>query len=85
MNILCVGGPADGRRVVIPDGVKHYEVAEPAPISSVWKSAPLDVKIHRYNFFDIHPVTRASVFAHESLTPTQIMEALMDGYREEKP
>ena len=86
MNVLCVGGIAHGRRVVLPDEKKHYEVSRLTPISLREDTVPEIVvqRIDRYNLFPIHPVTRAVVFALESLTPTQVMEMLMDGYREEK-
>lgn len=85
MNCLLVGGAADGRRVVIPDGKKHYDVAIYEKISIERDLLePIRYEVQHYNFFELHPVTRAVIFAHESLTPTQIMEALMDGYRQEK-
>lgn len=85
INALCVGGPADGRRVTLPDGKKRYDVVVHQPITlEALKPEPMLARIERYNFFEIHPVTRAVVFAHEDLTPTQIMQALMDGYRHER-
>ena len=62
--------------VAIYDGTYFLDLAITAE--------PAKFNVERYNKFYLHPVSRATIFAHESLTPTQIMEALMDGYREEK-
>lgn len=86
MNVLCIGGPADGRRVVLPEGKMHYEVVKTqrVDLSQVLSTEPFVAETYHYNLFHIHPVTRATVFALESLTPTEVMEMLMDGYRVEK-
>ena len=86
MSVLCVGGPVDGRRVVLPDNQARYEVVEREKgsftVIELMKSTIY--KRHGYNLFRLHPVTRAALFAHEDLTPTQIMERLMDRYPPER-
>jgi hypothetical protein len=81
MNVLCVGGPVDGRRVVLQDGQRHYDLAE---MDKRLNPERLPYVKHRYNLYPLHPVTRAVIFAYEKLTPTEVLEALMEGYHEEK-
>ena len=44
---------------------------------------PVKNEIHHYFLFRLHPVTRAVIFAHEDLTPTKILERLLECYRPE--
>jgi len=85
VNAVLVGGIGDGRRVVVRDDQTRYELV---PLQRVNLSfdrvpEPLVYTVHRYNLFRLHPVTRAVIFAHEDLTPTQIMERLLEGYSPE--
>ena len=83
MNAILVGGAGDGTRIVLQDHITRYDLA-------VWQKMDLRVdmipkpfypEIQHYNLFRLHPVTRAVIFAHKDLTPTQIMERLLDCYR----
>lgn len=94
MNVLLVGGPADGRRVVVADKERHYDVVVLLPLNPKLDLTPqpVEYRLHRYNWFPIrvsspdarHPVTHVTVFAYHELTPTEILEALIDGYRAER-
>ena len=83
MNVILVGGAGDGGRLVLPDGQTRYELmvynklSIAAPVSA---TEPLIYETQHYNLFPVHPVTRAVVFALETLTPTQIMERLLEHY-----
>jgi hypothetical protein len=59
-----------------------YEVMELLPISLEINALPEPVmpRKYQYNFFRLHPVTRAAVFAYVELTPTDVMERLIDSY-----
>lgn len=82
MNAVLVGGPGDGRLIVLPDNQTRYEMVETEPVRLTVDLVPEPIayKRHGYNLFRLHPVTRAVLFAHEDLTPTQIMERLLENY-----
>ena len=82
MNAVLVGGVGDGRRIVLKDGQERYDLAVYRAVQAkiTQEMTPVVIEVQHYNLFRIHPVTRAVVFAHEVLTPTQIMERLLDGY-----
>lgn len=87
MNIILVGGPGDGRRVVVPNGQTRYEVVEhrhllPAQAPALFE--PVIYDKHLYSLFKLHPKTRVVVFAYEHLDPTQTLERLLEGYRPEE-
>lgn len=84
MNVILVGGARDGEHVVLPDGQTRLEVMvynKTSLASTPLSPEPLIYRTEHYNLFRLHPVTRAMVFALESLTPTEIMERLLAGYR----
>ena len=84
MNIILVGGAGDGGRLVIEDGQTRYDLAVYQRMELERERAdsiePVVYEVQHYNLFRLHPVTRAVIFAHESLTPTDIMERLLEGY-----
>ena len=87
MNAVFIGGCGDGRRIVLPDDKTRYEVTKYEPLRSSMNPRPeelVPVERHVYNLFRLHPMTRAVVFAYEALTPTEIMERLLDGYHPPK-
>jgi hypothetical protein len=89
MNVILVGGTQDGLRIVLPEGQMRHEVVVyesmrvNANLSTI-SDIPVIYTKQCYNLFQLHPVTRVVIFAHEALTPTQIMERLLDGYAPKK-
>jgi hypothetical protein len=88
MDAVLVGGPADGRRVSVELNQMYYlvPVFEGVPVVNAIVATFKAFEVHRerYDLFRVHPATRVAVFAHASLTPEQIMERLIEGYRQER-
>lgn len=82
MNVVLVGGAGDGTRIVLPDGRTRHDVAVLLKRTTVLDALPEHVQheVHHYSLFRLHPVTRAVVFAHDELTPMQILERLLEHY-----
>ncbi len=82
INVVLVGGAGDGRRIILPDNQMHYTLIkrEQMTLSMTESTEPISYETQRYDLFRLHPVTRAVVFAYTELTPTQIMERLLEGY-----
>lgn len=84
MNVVLVGGAGDGGRLVLADDQMHYDLAvyEQMAVTkaSVEDLTPPVHHVEHYCLFRLHPATRAVIFAHEKLTPTDVMERLLEGY-----
>ena len=87
MNAILVGGAGDGTKIVLPDGTTRYDSVVQNKTDTHWGMTPerTEYEVQHYNLFRLHPVTRAVIFAHEDLTPTQIMERLLECYRPAAP
>jgi hypothetical protein len=83
VNVLFVGGVADGRRETIEDGRTTWECVSYSHAALALSNEDMIHQVYhleRYNLFPLFYDTRAVVFAHESLTPTEVLELLLDGY-----
>ena len=90
MNVLLVGGPADGRRCIARPGMHVISVARlPRAIASPFDRPPTeDTLTYTIENYWIHPLCerggeRLYVGLHESLNPDNLLAHLMNGYRHE--
>lgn len=84
---VLVGGPADGRRMEIPDHVMGVWIVE-RPVLKVTQwvpepSNPVEVKHHQYlrEFFST-PAKQRSIFRWSEIDLDQMSDMLLEGYME---
>lgn len=90
MNVLLVGGPADGRRCTARQGMQEIHVARlPRAIMARLDHPPteetLTYRVERYLTYPIceRSGERFYVGLHESLNPDNLLAHLIAGYRHE--
>lgn len=84
---LFIGGAADGRRLSVPEGAEHWEVAVRPPLQ-VGMNAPVLSPDHFEVRKEIYDEMRFRggntsywVFAQRGLSADEVMGRLIDGYR----
>lgn len=90
MNVLLVGGPADGRRCTAYAGMQVISVARlPRAIVSRLDRPPTEATLtYHVENYQIYPLCerggeRLYVGLHESLNPHNLLAHLMAGYKHE--
>ncbi len=88
-TVLLIGGPRDGARVTVYTDARDYcvRVAKLEPIPPTQPPLPVSeviaTTLHVYRREHIHFPDHgtATFFIHESLSPRQAMEKLLEGYK----
>lgn len=91
MNVLLVGGPADGRRCVVSPGMRWLRVARLSRTVAYRLDYPpqeLSTTPVRDENYELYPVAGRDgehlyVGLHESLNPDNLLAHLVAGYRHE--
>ena len=87
-TFLCIGGPADGQRHVMPTGQVSFQVEERLPVPEAPASdlGPTllgypTTATHRYNRYTIHGHDSCfRVWLHERSNPDDAFKRLIDCY-----
>lgn len=90
MNLLLVGGPADGRRCNVRPGMRWFQVAR-LPTSRATRldymhpESTAVALTENYELWPVHERSGESMYVglHESLNPDNLLAHLVAGYRHE--
>lgn len=89
INALFIGGPADGRRMLLTDNIRQVTVPEiPDFEAMLLMSTPPDVipttietKYHRHDLLGLPGI---AIFTVGEMATINIVEYLIDGYKKEE-
>jgi hypothetical protein len=83
---VLIGGPCDGRRVAVHDGVKYLLSHAPRPteaLSYTEAVQPANAVSHNTRYREFWGAPGLSCMCPEGMTQAAAMKALIEGYRHE--
>ena len=81
-EVLFIGGPADGRRLLVPDDIGSWKVAADIELHAVpyMRHEPIRIVMYKREYLYYDSKKRYSVFIDIS-HKKNVIEALIDGYK----
>lgn len=76
---LFIGGPADGRRIQVPDNQHYCEVFTAKPLGAPRSADPME-RVNDSVMYSRIMLTCGSVFTIPGMTPEEMMGKLLAGY-----
>lgn len=77
---LFIGGPADGRRISIPDRLQFFRIADEAPLSEVLSGAYTTDAAVKTTVYEKQLLGNTEVFIAEGTSVCAALEKLVSGY-----
>lgn len=90
MEVILVGGSYDGKRIEVQEGIPFIKLIKKQHINyNVWQyneiPRELNANLEIYKRFTLRGDDMLfDIYSEESLSPNQVMDFLIDGYRRKK-